>query len=108
MATLRTNLHLSIHEIRSDNRVGRALWSFNGDNDGHFDIFDLKLIKSTENAFGITFGVQFNDHWKLFNIFTTDTDPSDNFPLIESGRIDSKSKSHEDSIGLSENFMQSC
>ena len=81
-------LQLSIHEIRSDNRVGPVFWSFNGSVDGHFDTNDLELIKSAENALGITFGVQFDDHWKLFNISTTDTDTLDNFPLIESGRID--------------------
>ena len=35
--TYKAYLHLSIREIRSDNRVGRALWSFNGSVDGHFD-----------------------------------------------------------------------
>ena len=79
-------LHLSIHEIRSDNRVGRGLWSFNGSVDGHFDNDDSELIKSTENALGITFGVRFDDHFKLFNISTTNA--SDKFPLIESGKID--------------------
>jgi hypothetical protein len=103
------NLHLSIHEIRSDNRVGLALWSFNGSVDDHFDIFDLELIKSAENALGITFGVRFDDHWKLFDISTTETDASNNFPLIESGRIgfDLKLKLDE-SLGLSEMFIQSC
>ena len=81
-------LHLSIHEIRSDHRVGPVLWSFNGSVDGHFDTNDLELIKSAENALGITFGVQFDDHWKLFNISTTHTDTLDNFSLIESGRVD--------------------
>ena len=81
-------LHLSIHEIHSDNRVGPVLWSFNGSVDGHFDTNVLELIKSAENALGITFGVQFDDHWKLFDISTADTDTLDNFPLIESGRID--------------------
>jgi len=103
-------LHLSIHEIRSDNRVGPALWSFNGSVDGHFDIFHLELIKSTENALGVTAAARFDDHWKLFNISTTDTEASDNFPLIESGRIDFdlKPKSGNDSLGLSEIFVQSC
>ena len=78
--------YLSIYEIRSDNRVGRGLWSFNGSVDGHFDNDDSELIKSTENALGITFGVRFDDHFKLFDISTTDT--SDKFPLIESGKID--------------------
>ena len=81
-------LHLLIHEIRSDNRVGPVLWSFNGSVDGHFNTNDLELIKSAENALGITFGVQFDDHWKLFNISTTHTDTLDNFSLIESGRVD--------------------
>ena len=81
-------LHLSIHEIRSDHRVGSALWSFNGCVD-HFDKgCDLQLIKSTENTLGITFWVRSADHWKLFDISTTETDASNNFPLIESGRID--------------------
>ena len=81
-------LHLSIHEIRSDHRVGSALWSFNGCID-HFDKgCDLQLIKSTENTLGITFWVRSADHWKLFDISTTETDASINFPLIESGRID--------------------
>ncbi|EDR04825.1 uncharacterized protein LACBIDRAFT_304117 [Laccaria bicolor S238N-H82] len=82
-------LHLSIHEIRSDHRVGPALWSFNGSVRGRFDIRHLKLIKSTENELGITFWVRFDDHWKLFDISTTvETDASNNLPLIESGRID--------------------
>ena len=81
-------LHLSIHEIRTDHRVGPALWSFNGGADGHFDIRDLKLIKPTENALGITFWARFDDHWKLFDLSTTETDTLNNFPLIESGRID--------------------
>ena len=89
----------------SDNRVGLALWSFNGDVNGHFNICDLELIKSTENALGITFGMQFDDHWKLFDI-STEIDTLDNFPLIESGRMDFdlklKSKSmHNNSLGLS-------
>ncbi|EDR00612.1 uncharacterized protein LACBIDRAFT_295707 [Laccaria bicolor S238N-H82] len=81
-------LHLSIHEIRSDLRVGSALWSYNGSVDGHFNIDDLELIKSTENALGITFWVRFDDHFKLFDISTIETDTSNNLPLIESGRID--------------------
>ena len=101
-------LHLSIHEIRSDNRVGPTLWSFNGSVGGHIDIDDLELIKSTENALGITFGVRFINHWKLFDISTTDTDASDNLPLIESGRIDYDLKLMDsgwvsgDSLGLSD------
>ena len=83
--TYESYLHLSIHEIRSDHRVGPALWSFNGGHASHFDIGDLLPINYTENALGITFGVQVDDHWKLFDISTTDT--SDKFPLIESGRI---------------------
>ena len=105
----RPYLHLSIHEIRSDNRVGSALWSFNGSVDGHFEVIDLGLIKATENALGITFRVRFNNHWRLFDISTTETDASDNFPLIESGKVDFdlklKSKSVVDkSLGLSKNF----
>ena len=106
-------LHLSIHEIRSDHRVGPALWSFNGGADGHFDIRDLELIKSTENALGVTFAVRFDNRWKLFDLSTTETDTSNNFPLIESGKIgfDHKfklsSKFDQRSNGLFK-FMQSC
>ena len=46
------------------------------------------LIRSTENALGVTLGEWFHDHWKLFNIPTTETDASDNIRLIESGRLD--------------------
>ena len=98
-------------QIRSDHRVGRALWFFNGSVDGHFDADDLEVIKSTENALGITVGVRFDNHWKLFDISTTDTDASDKFPLIESGRLDFdlklKSKG-ENSPGLFKIFMQLC
>ena len=98
-------LHLSIHEIRSDHRVGPALWSFNGEVASHFGILDLVPINYTENALGITFGERFDDHWKLFDISTTDT--PDNFPLIESGRIDFDIKRYSlwaliNSLGLSE------
>jgi hypothetical protein len=101
------HLHLSIHEIRSDNRVGPALWSFNGCVDGHFNIYNLQLIKSTENALGINLGERFDNHWKLFDISTTETDSSDNIPLIESGRIDfdlklKSNSAHGNSFGLSE------
>ena len=70
--------------------MGPTLWSFNGSVGGHIDIDELQLIKSTKNAafLGITFGVRFINHWKLFDISTTDTDASDNLPLVESGRID--------------------
>ena len=106
-------LHLSIHKIRSDNRVGRAPWSFNGRVDGHFNIDNLVLINSTENALGITFWARFDDHWKLFDISTADADTSNNIHLIESGRIDFdlklKSKSvSSNSLGVSKIFMQSC
>ena len=103
-------LHLSIHEIRSDHRVGPALWSFNDSIDDHFNIRDLVLIKSTENTLGITFWAPFDDHWKLFDISTTETDTSNNFPLIESGRIDFdlrfklESSFTKKSPGLSKNF----
>ena len=112
-AALNYYLHLSIHEIRSDNRVGPALWSFNSSVDGHYNTDDLELIRSTENALGITIGVRFDDHWKLFDISTTETDTSDKFPLIESGRIDydlklKKSWAGENSLGLFEIFMQLC
>jgi hypothetical protein len=108
-------LHLSIHEIHPDNRVGLILWSFNSSVDGHFDIDDLVPMKSTENALGITFGVQFISHWKLFDISTTETEASDDFPLIESGRIDydpnplkSKDSVPHNSLGLSQTLLQSC
>ena len=108
--TYKLYLHLSIHEICSDHRVGPALWSFNGGVASHFHIDDLVPINYTENALGITFGLRFDDHWKLFDISTTDA--SDNFPLIESGRIDFDIKlysewKHFNSLGLSETFMQS-
>ena len=105
--TFRSYLRLSIHEICSNNRVGPALWSFNVDD--HFDIFDMRLIKSTENALGITFVKRFDDHWKLFDISTTNTDTLDNIPLIESGRIDFDLMLIGDkNLGLSKIFMQSC
>ncbi|EDR04832.1 uncharacterized protein LACBIDRAFT_304137 [Laccaria bicolor S238N-H82] len=82
-------LHLSIHGIRSDHRIGSALWSFHGSIDGYLDNnLDLKVIKSTENELGITFWARFDNHWKLFDISTAEADASKNFPLIESGRID--------------------
>jgi hypothetical protein len=107
-------LHLSIHEIHPDNRVGLILWSFNGSVDGHFDIDDLVPMKSTENALGITFGVKFINHWKLFDISTTETEASDDFPLIEYGRIGCdlnpklKGSVPGNSLGLSQILMQSC
>ena len=110
--TYESYLHLSIHEIRSDHRVGPALWSFNGGVTSHLYIGfgNLVPINYTENALGITFGLRFDDHWKLFNISTTDA--SDNFPLIESGRIDFDIKLYSswerrNSLGLSEISMQS-
>ena len=106
-------LHLSIHEICSDHRVGPAVWYFKGRGDGHFDIPGLEVMKSTENALGITFGARFHDHWKLFDISTTKTDASNKLPLIESGRLhfDLKFKSNVFGYsrpGLSKIFMQSC
>ncbi|EDR00725.1 uncharacterized protein LACBIDRAFT_313184 [Laccaria bicolor S238N-H82] len=83
-------LYLSIHDIRSDNRVGPALWSFESRVDGVFNMSDLELIKTTKSPLAITFRVWFRDHWKLFD--TTQTDASDNFIPIESGRIDFDSK----------------
>ena len=105
-----SHLHLSIHEICYDNRVGPVLWTFTGSVDGHFDIRDLVPTKSTDNALGVTLGVQFDDHWKLFDISTIDTNTLDNFPLIESGRIDFDLKlvskwDRKISLGLSEFFM---
>ena len=62
-------------------------------------------MKSTEKPLGIAFGVRFIDHWKLYDISTTETDASDNFPLIECGRIDYdlklNSKLKHESLGLS-------
>ena len=94
-------------------RSGSTLWSFNGSVDDHFDSRDVELIKSTENAVGITFWARFNDHWKVFDISTTETDAFNNFPLIQSGRIDcdiNKLKYFPFDInpGLSKIFMQSC
>ena len=110
--TLKSHLHLSIHEIRSDNRVGPTLWSFNINALSHLNFSDLVPIKSTENVLGITVMARFDDHWKLFDISTTETDPSDNFPLIESRRIDFdlklKLKSMaNDSPGVSQTLIQS-
>ena len=105
-------LCLLIHESRSDNCLGLALCYFDNDVDDHFHNFHLELIKSTENALGITFLMQLDDHWKLFDISTTETDASDNFPLIESGRIDFDPQitelkwECENSLGLSGIFMQ--
>ena len=118
-------LHLSIREIRSNNRVGLALWSFTSLGGptlwfirsfvrGRLHSSKLELKKSTENALGIILEAQFDDHWKLFNISpssTTETDALNNFPLIESGRIDYVPKpkeNSEDRLGLSEILMQSC
>jgi len=99
-------LHLSIHEICSDNCVGPTLWSFNGGVDDHFHISDL-VIKSTKNALGISIVAWLDEHWRLFDISTTKTDALNNFPLIESGRIDFhlKLKSEDDNLSLSQNFM---
>ena len=110
-------LHLSIHEIRSDDRVGPALWSFKSPVRGRLNTCELELKKSTENALGITLEAQFDNHWKLFNISpssTTETDALNNSPLIESGRIDYVPKPKEElwmgkrRLGLSEILMQSC
>ena len=64
-------------------------------------------MESTKNALGITVVDRFDDHWKLFDISTTNTDASDKFPLIESGRIDIdlKIKSKWNKFGLFQNFM---
>ena len=105
-------LHLSIHEIRSDHRVGPALWSFNDrvdnhfENVGHFEDYRLELTKLTKNTLRITVVAYFDDHWKLFDISTTEADALDNFPLIESGRIDFDRMLdfHWTSAGLSEFF----
>ena len=107
-------LHLSIHEIRSDSRVGPALWSFNSRVPDHWNDSHLELIKSTKNPLAITFMVWFNDHWRLFDISTaTETEASNKFRLkVESGRIDVDLKikglkwAHDDNLGLSEIFMQ--
>ena len=75
----------------------------------------MELIKSTENALGIAFWARFDDHWKLFDISTAETDASNDFPLIESGRIDFdlkfklNLKLHSNlSPSSSKIFMQSC
>ena len=106
-----TYQHLSIHEIRSNNRVGRTLWSFNGNIDDCFHDFLWEPIKSTENALGVTFRRWFDGHWKLFDISTTETDTSDISPLIESGIMDFDLKIEElkvlgehGHLGLSEFF----
>jgi len=78
------------------------VWSFNGSADGHIDTNDLVLIKSTENALGITVGARFDNHWKLFDISTTKTN---NFPLSESGRIDFDLKLQLNPLGLSKIFI---
>ena len=58
--------------------------------------------------------MRFEDHWKLFDLSTNETDASNNVPLIESGRIDfdvkfkSKWLYYENSPGLSKFFTQSC
>ena len=103
-------LQVSIHEIRSNNRVGPALWSFDF-TDCPWDLSDLQLLKSTENPLAFTFWGRFSDHWKLFEISTTETDASDNFPIIESGKIDFDLKIkelkwvHKSGLGLSEIFI---
>ena len=97
-------LHLSIHEIQSDNRVGPALWSFDGSVNYPYNVFDLESMKTTKNAMGITLGVQSIYHLPLFDISTSDTDAND-FPLIESGRIHFNSEwMLWNSLGLSEIF----
>ena len=106
-------LHLSIYEIRSDQRVGPALWYFNSSDD-RLHTFQWKLIKSTNNALGITLWARFDDHWKLFDISTTETDTSNNFSLVELGRIDFDAKFNSRSLldprnpGLFKIFMQLC
>ena len=106
-------LHLSIHEIRSNSRVGPALWSFNSSVDCDFNIVDFELIKSTENPLAITFWARFGYHWNLFDVSTTETGALDNFPLIESGKMDFDLKIKELKfldenryLGLSKIFMQ--
>ena len=105
-------LHLSIHEICPDNRIGPVLWSFNRTVACDQNNFELELIKFTENPLAITLWARFDDHWKSFDISTTETDASDNFPLIESGRMDfdldfeQLKWVRENSLGLSENFIQ--
>ena len=100
-------IHLSIHEIRSDHRVGPALWSFDG-MVGYLGISPLEPMKSTENALGINFWMRDGHHWRLFDISTTDTDASGDIPLIESGRIEFNLKLGWDSIGLFEIVIQLC
>ena len=106
-------LHLSIHKICSDSRVGPALWSFNRNVHRDFNIDDFELIKSTENPLAITFWARFDDDWKQCDISTTETNALDNLRLIESGRIDFdltmrtlKWVGENRCLGLSEIFMQ--
>jgi len=75
-------LHLSIHEIHSY-RVGPALWTYH--NYGHSNIFQLQPMKSTTNALGITFGIDFKDHMELFDVSTDAKENS--YPLVEAGKL---------------------
>ena len=109
---LNSFLHLSIHEIRSNSRVGPALWSFSSGILGDLDNFDLELIKYTENPLAITFWARFDYRWELFDISTTETDASDKSSLIESGRMDFgieglkfKLLGHNKHLGLSKIFV---
>ena len=95
-------LHLSIHEICSDSRVGPSLWSSNSSVRGDFNIVDFELIKSTENPLAITFWALFGDQWKLFDISTTQTDALIKFDL----KVKELKWVRENSVGLSEIFMK--
>ena len=75
-------LHLSIHEIHSY-RVGPALWTYH--HYGRSNIFELRPMKSTTNALGITFGVHSKSHMELFDISTDGK--KDSYPLVEPGQL---------------------
>lgn len=75
-------LHLSIHEIHSY-RVGPALWTYH--DYGHSDIFALQPMKSTTNALGITFGLDFTSCMELFDVSTDAKE--DRYPLVKAGQL---------------------
>ncbi|KIJ95325.1 hypothetical protein K443DRAFT_683104 [Laccaria amethystina LaAM-08-1] len=87
-------LHVSVHEIHSY-CVGPALWTYH--NYGRSNIFQLQPMKSTTNALGITFGVDFKSHMKLFAV---STDTKDRYPLVEAGQLN-YSRQLNDAVVLS-------
>jgi hypothetical protein len=74
-------LHLSIHEIHSYH-VGPALWTYHSY--GYLNIFQLRPMKTTTNALGITFGVHSQSCMELFDI---STDAKDSYPLVKAGQL---------------------